>query len=145
MRGMSSMRGMNAKHSTPHDHRALKTGAHELQQAAGKVLKHACAAEDPETLGIALAHIEEALDRLSVGMLQAANAVTAGAHHPGPDAGALCFHLRRTAERLHEPVLACQSSRYWARRMIPLGGSEGDDRAGRRPVEDAHAEPAMNG
>ena len=69
---------MNDNRSTPEDQRALKAGAHELQQAAGKVLKHACAAEDPQTLGVALAHIEEALDRLSVAMLQAANAVSLG-------------------------------------------------------------------
>jgi hypothetical protein len=115
---------MTGECSTPHDQQALKTGAHELQRAAGKVLKHACAAEDPHTLGVALAHIEEALDRLSVGMLQAANAVTLG-HSDSPDespmeppAEALCFHLRRTADRLREPQLACQSSRFWTRRMI---------------------------
>ena len=116
--------------STHHDQRALKTGALELQRAAGKVLKHANAADDPDALGIALAHIEEALDRLSVGMLQAANAVTA-AHGDGPDeshldpsADALCFHLRRMAERLREPQLACQSSRSWTRRMV--AAAEGD-------------------
>ena len=124
MWGIASIRGMNGDHSAPHDHQALTTGAHELQQAAGKVLKHAGAAEDPETLGVALAHIEEALDRLSVGMLRAATAVTAGpgdpadGHHPTPAAEALCFHLRRAAERLREPELACQSSRFWTRRMI---------------------------
>jgi hypothetical protein len=115
---------MTGRRSTPHDQQALKTGAHELQRAAGKVLKHACAAEDPHTLGVALAHIEEALDRLSVGMLQAANAVTTGPgdapdeSHMTPSAEALCFHLRRTAERLREPQLACQASRFWTRRMI---------------------------
>jgi hypothetical protein len=113
--------------SDHHDQRALKAGALELQRAAGKVLKHACAAEDPDALGIALAHIEEALDRLSVGMLQAANAVTA-AHsdepdgsHLDPSADALCFHLRRMAERLREPQLACQSGRTWTRRMVAAG------------------------
>jgi hypothetical protein len=120
---MTSIRSMNGNHSTPQDQQALKAGAHQLQQAAGKVLKHACAAEDAETLGVALAHIEEALDRLSVGMLQAANAVAVS--HGGsadgsrlePSADALCFHLRRTAERLREPQLACQSSRFWTRRL----------------------------
>jgi hypothetical protein len=115
---------MTCERSTHHDQQALKAGAHELQRAAGKVLKHACAAEDPDTLGVALAHIEEALDRLSVGVLQAAHAVTLGHGDPAdgsqlePSAEALCFHLRLTAERLHDPQLACQASRFWARRMI---------------------------
>ena len=115
---MTTIRAMTGECSTPHDQQALKAGAHELQRAAGKVLTHASAAEDPQTLGVALAHIEEALDRLSVGMLQAANAVTLG-HSDSPDespmeppAEALCFHLRRTADRLREPQLACQSSRF---------------------------------
>src|SRR5918994_6848516 len=115
---------MSSDHSTPQDPQALKAAAHERQQSAGKVLKHAGAAGGPQTLGVALAHIEEALDRLAVGMLQAANAVTAGQgdsaddHHPTPAAEALCFHLRRTADRLHEPQLASESSRFWTRRMI---------------------------
>ena len=121
---MTTIRSMTSERSTPHHQQALKTGAHELQRAAGKVLEHACAAEDPHTLGVALAHIEEALDRLSVGMHQAANAVTTGhsdstdESHMEPSAEALCFHLRRTAERLREPQLACQASRFWTRRMI---------------------------
>ena len=115
---------MAGDRSTPHDQQALKAGAHELQRAAGKVLKHAYAAEDPHTLGVALAHIEEALDRLSVGMLQAANAVTAGYGDSAgdscmdPSAEALCFHLRLTADRLRGPQLACQSSRFWTRRLM---------------------------
>jgi hypothetical protein len=121
---MTTIGGMNDERSTPRDQQALKAGAHELQRAAGKVLTHASAAEDPETLGVALAHIEEALDRLSVGMLQAANAVTMSHADPPeesrlePAAEALCFHLRRAADRLREPQLACQSSRSWTRRMI---------------------------
>jgi hypothetical protein len=128
---------MTGECSTPHDRQALKAGAHELQRAAGKVLTYACAAEDPRTLGVALAHIEEALDRLSVGMLQAANAVTT-AHSDSPDeshmepsAEALCFHLRRTADRLREPELACQSSRFWTRRLI---ASEPHAEAARAPA-----------
>jgi hypothetical protein len=111
---------MTTEPSRTHDQQALKAGAHELQRAAGKVLEHACAAEDPGTLGIALAHIEEALDRLSVGMLQAAHAVNVG---DDPSAEALCFHLRLTAERLRDPQLACQASRSWTRRLIASGES----------------------
>lgn len=121
---MTTIGGMNDEPSTPHDQQALKAGAHELQRAAGKVLAHASAAEDPQTLGVALAHIEEALDRLSVGMLQVATAVTegygnsAGDSRVEPSAEALGFHLRLAAERLCESQLACQSSRFWTRRMI---------------------------
>ncbi len=120
-------RSMTRIHSTPDDRQALKAGAHELQRATGKVLKHAGAADDPVTLGIALAHIEEALDRLSVGMLQAAHAVSTGFDDAAdqdelePPAEALCFHLRRAADRLREPQLACQSSRFWTRRLQASG------------------------
>lgn len=124
---------MTDQGSTSQDQQALKAGAHELQRAAGQVLAHACAAEDPHTLGVALAHIEEALDRLSVGMLQAATAVTV-AHgtspdetRPAPSAEALCFHLRLTADRLRGPQLACQSSRFWTRRTI--ASASGDHEA----------------
>jgi hypothetical protein len=121
---MTSMQSMIRERSTPDDQQRLKAGAHELQRAAGKVLKHARAAEDLQALGVALAHIEEALDRLSVGMLQAAAAVTEGHGDSAddsrmePSAEALGFHLRLTAERLREAQLACQSSRFWRWRMI---------------------------
>ena len=121
---MTTIRSMTGERSTLHDQQAFKAGAHEFQRAGGKVLKYAYAAEDAHTLGVALAHIEEALDRLSVGMLQAANAVTmahsdsSDGSHMEPSAEALCFHLRRMAERLREPQLACQSSRFWTRRLV---------------------------
>ena len=142
--GQDQHQGMNGDHSTTQDQQALKAGAHALQQAAGKVLRHAGAAEDPRTLGVALAHIEEALDRLSVAMLQAAHVVTSGqeaaadGRHPTPSAEALCFHLRRTAERLHEPQLACESSRFWTRRMI---ASESHDEAARVPAYEYRVVP----
>jgi len=93
------------------------------------VLEYARAADDPATLGVALAHIEEALDRLSVGMLQAAHAVTVGHASADesdlePSAQALCFYLRLTAERLRDPQLACESSRSWARRSAASGSGE---------------------
>jgi hypothetical protein len=135
---------MTEECSTPHDQQALKAGAHDLQRAAGNVVKHACAAEDPHTLGVALAHIEEALDRLSVGMLQAANAVTL-AHSDSPDenhmepcAEALCFHLRRTADRLREPQLACESSRFWTRRLIASSSVRNARASGDLPDSQPH-------
>ena len=127
---MTTIGGMNDERSTRHDQQALKAGAHELQRAAGKVLTHASAAEDPQTLGIAIAHIEEALDRLTVGMRQLSDlghGDPADGGHLKPSAEALCFHLRLTADRLREPQLACQSSRFWTRRMIePAPHAEAD-------------------
>ena len=137
---------MTCERSTPHDEQALKEGAHELQRAAGKVVAHASAAEDFKTLGVALAHIEEALDRLSVGMLQAATAVTLGngdsadGGHLDPSAEALCSHLRLMAERLREPQLACQSSRFWTRRMI--ASASNDHEGGKSVLPESQRHPA---
>src|SRR4051794_2892505 len=116
---------MDTHRSTAQDHKALTAGAHQLQRAAGKVLEHAGGAEEPAALSVALAHIEEALDCLSVAMHQAAHAVTesyspAGESQLDPSAEALCFYLRLAAERLRDPQLACQSARCWTRRL-PAG------------------------
>jgi len=112
---------MDTNRSTAQDQQALTAAAHQLQRAAGSVLEHAAAADDPAALGVALARIEEALDRLSTGMLQAAHAVGGGAADESglePSAEALSFYLRLTAERLRDPQLACQSARYWTRRSV---------------------------
>jgi hypothetical protein len=111
--------------SESHDERALRASAYELQRAAGNVLRHAAGAESIPTLAITLAHVEEALDRLSVGMMMIAQAVATREHDAhadesglSPDARALCFHLRMAAEKLHGPEDACQSSRMWTRRLL---------------------------
>ena len=118
---------MPTNHPTSCDDHPLADSAHELQRAAGHVQKHAAASDQVPALGATLAHIEEALDRLSVGMLQMANGVIewSAEQDPAvdedslpPPAQALCFHLRLAAERLREPQLACQASRLWTRRMI---------------------------
>jgi hypothetical protein len=114
---------------------ALRAGAYELQRAAGNVLRHAAGAESIPTLAITLAHVEEALDRLSVGMMMTAQAVAtrepdASADGSGlpPTARALCFHLRMAAEKLRGPEDACRSSRTWARRLLEAeAGRPGPD------------------
>jgi len=118
---------MPTNHSAPCHEHALADGAHELQRAAGHVQKHAAAADQVPALGITLAHIEEALDRLSVGMLQMANSVVEWSAEQGlsadedalpPQARALCFHLRAAADALRAPRDACTSSRVWTRRLL---------------------------
>lgn len=111
--------------SESHDERALRASAYEFQRAAGNVLRHAAGAESIPTLAIALAHVEEALDRLSVGMMMIAHAVAsrepdAHADESGlpPDTRALCFHLRMAAEKLRGSEDACQASRIWTRRLL---------------------------
>jgi hypothetical protein len=119
--------GMPTNHSTPCDEHALADSAHELQRAAGHIQEHAAAADQVPALGITLAHVEEALDRLSVGMLQMANSVVEWTAEQGPSkdedalppqARALCFHLRAAADALRAPRDACSSSRIWTCRLL---------------------------
>ena len=118
---------MPTNHPAPCDEHALADSAHELQRAAGHVQKHAAASDQVPALGITLAHIEEAFDRLSVGMLQMANGVVEWSAEEGlsadedalpPEARALCFHLRAVADALRAPREACTSSRIWTRRLL---------------------------
>jgi hypothetical protein len=126
---------MPTKHPAPCHEHALADSAHELQRAAGHVQKHAAAADQVPALGVTLAHVEEALDRLSVGMLQMVNRVVEWSATQGPstdedalspEARALCFHLRAVADALRAPRDACTSSRIWTRRLL-----------------DAHSDPAQ--
>lgn len=121
----------------------LTASAHELQRAAGTLQKHAAGPAAVPSLGSALAHVEEALDRLSVGMLQLANGVvdwcnghelSADEDALPPEAQALCFHLRATATALHAPRDACTSSRFWTRRLLDAGAQ-----AAPREETSAHA------
>lgn len=118
---------MPTNHPTSCDEHALADSAHELQRAAGHVQKHAAASDQVPALGATLAHIEEALDRLSVGMLQMANGVIEWSAEQDPSvdedslpppAQALCFHLRAVADALRAPRDACTSSRTWTRRLL---------------------------
>ena len=118
---------MPTHHSPLCDDHALADSAHELQRAAGHVQKHAAASDQVPALAATLAHIEEALDRLSVGMLQMANGVVEWSAEQDPSvdedalpppAQALCFHLRAVADALRAPRDACSSSRTWTRRLL---------------------------
>jgi hypothetical protein len=111
----------------PDEPSSLIASARDLQRTAGDVQRHAAGAAYIPTLGITLAHVEEALDRLSVGMLQMANGViewyggpgTAGSEDALPaQARALCFHLRAAAESLEASENACASSRSWTRQLL---------------------------
>jgi hypothetical protein len=112
---------------THHPAHALADSADELQRAARHLRKHAAAADQVPALGITLAHVEEALDRLMVGMMQMANDVVECSAEQGrstdedvlpPEARALCFHLRAAADALRAPRDACTSSRIWSGRML---------------------------
>jgi hypothetical protein len=120
---------MPTNHPAPCDEQALAASAYELQRAAGHVQKHAAASDQLPALGATLAHIEEALDRLSVGMLQMANGVVEWSADQDPSvdedalpppAQALCFHLRAVAAALRAPRDACTSSRMWTRRLLDV-------------------------
>jgi hypothetical protein len=102
-------------------------GVLETNRAVHRLESQAAGAEGIAKLGTTLADIEEALDRLSVGMLQMADGLVCGRSATGtpldenalrPEARALCFHLRATAEALRAPRDACASSRFWTRRLL---------------------------
>ena len=115
----------NPRQSIEHQ---LADSAHELQRAAGRLQKHAADADQVPALGSALAHVQEALDRLCVGMLQMANGVVDWVQHRWParrrgppSAGSRgpllppARHRRgasRAARRVHiEPILDTSSAR----------------------------------
>ena len=116
----------------------LATGAHQLQRAAGGVLRDASAPDSVPALPVALAHVEEALDRLSTSMVVAAQAVE---EWPGAaetdaatlssDARALRWHLFHLATRLRGAEGACPDARRWARKL--LDGASGDPLAAASP------------
>jgi hypothetical protein len=117
----------NGRSNMDHPH-ALQRSAHELQREAGNLVKHAGGAASMPALSITLAHLEEMLDRLSVGMLLAARAVATSRERGAdanegtlpPEAEALCFHLRRAAETLRGPQAACEASQMWTRRVLEI-------------------------
>ncbi len=103
---------------------ALRESGHELQRASGKVLKHAAAAGSPTSLSVTLAHVEEAIDRLSVAMLQIAHVVATSdteADELGPEARALCVYLRKVSDDLGDSQDSCRVARMWVRRLRDAG------------------------
>lgn len=115
--------------------RALAGGAHQLQRAAGTLQAQSGNPDAVPTHAIALAHVEEALDRIAVAMGQMANAVTEWCGEPGgvveenllpPEARALRWHLQAAADTLREAEVACTVSREWARRLAVPAADESD-------------------
>jgi hypothetical protein len=103
----------------------LATGAYQLQRAAGDVLRDASAPDAVPALPVALAHLEEALDRLSISVVKTAQAVEewpAAAETEtatlSPEARALRWHLFHLATRLRSAQDACPETRGWARRLL---------------------------
>jgi hypothetical protein len=128
--GLNDDAGMQAIRRDPADDARLRSSAHELQRAAGSLQSHASGAAAVAGLETTLAHVEEALDRLSIGMLKMADAVTESCGDSGhapdesvlpPEARALQFHLRTTAAALRVPQDGCTSSRTWTRRLLEVG------------------------
>jgi hypothetical protein len=106
---------------------SLAASAHELQRAASDLQEHASHADDMPTLELSLAHVEAALDCLSVGMFHIADAVVEGCGDEGllvdessipPQARGLWLHLRAVADSLRAPKQACASSRIWTHRLL---------------------------
>jgi hypothetical protein len=111
----------------------IADSAHELQRAAGALQE--CAGTDGALLALptALAHLEEALDRLATSMLKTAQAVEEspgqavtgrGEDALSPSARALRWHLSHLATRLRGAESACPDTRHWARRWLPEQAEE---------------------
>jgi hypothetical protein len=95
--------------------------AHALQRAAGELQQRASGEETVPALPAALAHLEEALDRLSTSMVKTAEAVEDWAGDDEgvpPDARALRWHLFHIATRLRGAQEACPDARRWAREVV---------------------------
>jgi hypothetical protein len=103
----------------------LAATAYQLQRAAGDVVRDASAPGAVEALPVALAHVEEALDRLSTSMVKAAQAVEewpdaaeGGTGTLSSDARALRWHLLHLATRVRGAQDACPDARRWARKVV---------------------------
>lgn len=104
----------------------IAASAHHLQRAAGHFQQHASAEDTVANLPVALAHLEEALDRLATGVTMAAHAVEAWPPGPpspagaeeSPDARALRWHLFHLASRLRGTQESCVEPRRWARTLL---------------------------
>ena len=105
----------------------IADSAHQLQRAAGAVQQRASSQDAVPALPSALAHLEEALDRLATSMVKTAQAVedwAGGADADldrdelSPDARALRWHLFHIAARLRGAEAACPDARRWARELL---------------------------
>jgi hypothetical protein len=118
--------------------RRLQQVAHELQRAAGGFQEHAGDPAAMPTCPVAIAHVEEALDRLENGLVRLADVVgpwcdarsefaTQSQH--APEAAALRWHLLHAARALQTARHACAASRQWSRRLVD---AETEDQSGDR-------------
>jgi hypothetical protein len=105
----------------------IAESAHQLQRAAGALQQRASSRDTVPALPSALAHLEEALDRLATSMVKTAQTVEewAGAAENdldhdalSPDARALRWHLFHIATRLRGAEAACPDARRWARELL---------------------------
>jgi hypothetical protein len=105
----------------------IAESAHQLQRAAGAVQQRASSQDAVPALPSALAHLEEALDRLATSMVKTAQTVEEWAdgaeadvdREPlSPDARALRWHLFHLAARLRGAEAACPEARRWARELL---------------------------
>ena len=131
---------ISARHFTD-----IAASAHQLQRAAGFIQQHASADDAVANLPVALAHVEEALDRLATGMTIAAHAVEAWPPYSGaerqaeenPEARALRWHLFHLASRLKGTQESCVEPRRFARTLL--------DQESQQPAADGEAPSAASG
>ena len=123
----ATMASMHANSSVADPHNALPASADQLQLAAEALCKQAGCVEAVPTLAVTLAHVQETLDLLGVGVLRMAHAVADWCSEDGqsvdedsapPEARALRWHLGTTAEALRASRQACSASRGWSRRLL---------------------------
>ena len=115
-------------------HHDIADSAHQLQRVAGALQQRASNRDTVPALPSALAHLEEALDRLATSMVKTAQTVEewtqdaeaeldSGADSPG--ARALRWHLFHIASRLRGAHDAFPEARRWARTLLlELPGEE---------------------
>ena len=102
----------------------LAASAHQLQRAAGHFQQHASTEDTVANLPVALAHLEEALDRLANGVRGHRHAVEAWPPpseedvEESPEARALRWHLFHLASRLRGTQESCVEPRRWARTLL---------------------------
>jgi hypothetical protein len=112
----------------------IATSAHQLQRAAGDFQQSADGPEAVVALPVAVAHLEEALERLGTAVIKSAQAVEDRSQEAGtgeslsPSARALQWHLYHLAARLRGARDACPNARGWARELLRESSAPAADR-----------------
>jgi hypothetical protein len=139
--------GMPVSLQNGHD---MADSAHQLQRAAGALQQRASNHDAVPSLPSALAHLEEALDRLATSMVKTAQAVEewVGATEVdldrdtlSPDARALRWHLFHVGARLRGAQDACPDARRWARTLLAAHADQPATHGGSATCERSHTEP----